>query len=356
MADIKVLGLSLYGSLAASHRIRLSQYKAGLLGNGIDLKVQALLGNTYLRYRFNAQPFPICDLVAAFFKRLRLLLTTNQYDLIIVHCELIPFLPAWLETALLRIPYIYDFDDAWYLRYQAFTIPGLRCMVGNKFGELLTRASAVTAGNNHLAKFASQFNSNVTVLPSVIDSNVFRRMRVRKDLGFTIGWIGSSSTEKYLEVLVEPLSKLAQESTFRFVVIGGKAPESLACPVLELHWSEDSEVELINTFDVGVMPLPDDEWTKGKCAFKLVQYMACGLPVIASRVGANIDLVTKDCGVLVDTANEWIGALRWMQDNPIQRLKMGAIGRARIEKDYSLLTNLPKLVGVIRSVARGANI
>ena len=98
--------------------------------------------------------------------------------------------------------------------------------------------------------------------------------------------------------LVQPLAALGAEAPLRFVVIGGKAPAISNVEVVELPWQEHTEVDLINTFDVGIMPLPDDDWARGKCAFKLIQYMACGVPVVASAVGANVDVVDADCGLL----------------------------------------------------------
>jgi glycosyltransferase involved in cell wall biosynthesis len=351
MCQIKVLGLSLYGSSAASHRIRLGQYKAGLLKEGIDLQIQALLDDSYLKYRFEGGELPIANLLASLFQRLRLLLTRDKFNLVILHCELIPFAPSWFERFFLRLPYIYDFDDAWYLRYKYSRSFDFSYLLRNKVDNIMIRASAIAAGSNYLENYASKFNSNVTVLPSVVDTNRFHGVNVTKANELTIGWIGSASTAKYLRALVEPLSIFRRECKFRFIVVGGKAPDISDFPVIELPWAEDTEVALINTLDVGLMPLPDDDWARGKCAFKLVQYMACGLPVIASRVGANIELVTKDCGFLVETVSEWVDALRWMRDNRIERHRMGAFGRARVESHYSLTSNLPKLARLVRQVS-----
>jgi glycosyltransferase involved in cell wall biosynthesis len=122
--------------------------------------------------------------------------------------------------------------------------------------------------------------------------------------------------------------------------------------VIEIPWSEESEVELINTFDVGVMPLPNNDWAKGKCAFKLIQYMACGVPVVASRVGANIDVVTPNTGFLAGTEEEWIKALSYLRRTPLARNQLGIEGRERIVERYSLEQNIPVLAGVIRKVAQ----
>jgi glycosyltransferase involved in cell wall biosynthesis len=116
----------------------------------------------------------------------------------------------------------------------------------------------------------------------------------------------------------------------------------------EVAWNEDSEIALLNSFDVGVMPLTDDEWARGKCAFKLIQYMACAVPVVASRVGANVDVVSPDCGYLVSCEQEWVAALRILRDQPERRKTMGEAARTRVVQQYSLLSNLPMLEDIIR--------
>jgi glycosyltransferase involved in cell wall biosynthesis len=119
---------------------------------------------------------------------------------------------------------------------------------------------------------------------------------------------------------------------------------------VNLPWSEATEVDLINTFDVGVMPLFDDEWAKGKCALKLIQYMGCGLPVVASPVGANVDVVLESCGLLASDADSWVESLRLLRDSDELRRTMGAAGRQRIEKNYSLNSALPTLADTIQMV------
>lgn len=345
---IKVLGLALYGPLAASHRIRLGQYCTGLAEEGINLKVQSLLGNEYLQARFQGRAPPVLPLLSEGINRIALLLRRDKFDIAIVHCELFPFVPGWLEQVALRVPFVYDFDDAFYLRYKTGKFAWLESVLGRKFEPFMHSATAITAGNRHLATYAGRLNKNVTVLPSVVDTARFIPLAHLKNPIFTIGWIGSSSTAAYLQTLVAPLQMLGRERRLNFVVIGGKAPLIEGIEVIEYQWSEETEVELINTFDVGIMPLPDDEWARGKCAFKLVQYMACGVPVVASRVGANIDLVTEDCGFLASTVDQWVGAIRQLWEQPLTRKSMAEASRNRVVDHYSLQSNLPVLSNVIR--------
>lgn len=138
----------------------------------------------------------------------------------------------------------------------------------------------------------------------------------------------------------------------RFIVVGGRAPVIPNITLEEVPWSEDTEVELINRFDIGVMPLPDDAWARGKCAFKLIQYMACGVPVIASPIGANVEVVGKECGLLATTELNWLEAFRALRDQPEYATEMGKAGRERIERDYSLDRNIPVLAEVLQSAVR----
>jgi glycosyltransferase involved in cell wall biosynthesis len=203
-----------------------------------------------------------------------------------------------------------------------------------------------------LADYAGQHNNNTKYFPTVVDtSRYLPQFGSRGRAVFTVGWIGSPSTAVYLNELVQPLSALGLECSVRLIVIGGKSPSIPNVATTELIWSEHTEIELINSFDVGVMPLSDDDWARGKCAFKLIQYMACAVPVVASSVGANVEVVTAECGLLASTSQEWLTALRLLRDQPSIRVSMGEAGRTRIEKHYSLLKNLPILAGVIQDVA-----
>ena len=345
---IKVLGLALYGPLAASTRYRLGQYVPGLASMGIDLQIHHLLGDEYLRRRFNGGRLVIPSVIQSAFERLADLFFLNNYDLVILHCELFPLMPGWMERALIRKPYLYDFDDAFYLKYCSEPMRLVKPLLSGKFDTVISGATAVTAGNQTLATYAKKHKDNTYYFPTVVDCS--RYIPNTKNRGcevFTIGWIGSPSTSPYLNELIEPLSSIGKEGSVRFIVIGGKAPKIPNISVIEINWDEQTEIDLLNTFDVGVMPLPDNNWARGKCAFKLIQYMACAVPVIASPVGANVEVVNLECGLFAATSHEWEDAFRLYRDKPDMRAKMGEAGRVRVLEQYSLSTNLPFLAEVI---------
>lgn len=352
---IRVLGLSLYGQQAASHRVRLSQYQRGLSAAGIDLQIQSLLDDDYLRRTFTGSRPSLRALIASYWRRIQALRRTDGFDLAILYGEILPLLPGWLERQLLQKPYIYDCDDAFYLKYRTGRLRLLKPFLGDKVDRLMESALAVTAGNANLASYASCFNSNVSFFPTVVDTDRFRPEEPARahppGQPLTVGWIGSPSTAPYLQLLIEPLEKLGRERPVRLLVVGGPAPVISGVDVIEHPWILEQEVTLIKQFDLGVMPLPDTPWTRGKCAYKLIQCMACGIPVVASPVGANMDVVHAGCGLLADTPQQWLGAFQLLASDPALRLRLGTAARQRVEQHYSLRIALPMLIDVIQRAA-----
>ena len=346
---IKVLGLSLYGPLAASTRYRLMQYIPGLAEHGIELEVEPLLGDGYVQALYAGQRYALSSTIADYIRRLSLLARQGHYDVAMIHVELFPFLPGWIESRLIRIPYIYDFDDAFFLKYRLDRFKRVSVLLKNKMDPVVERATAVTAGHGYLAAYARIHNAQTSRLPTVVDTRRYVPLAGKRSDVFTIGWIGSPSTSVYLTQLVEPLERLGREGAVRFLIVGGHCDAIPGVEVVVAPWKEATEVELINSFDVGVMPLFEDEWAKGKCAFKLIQYLACGVPVVASPVGANLDVVTADCGFLADDALAWTDALRRLRDDEGLRRQFGQAGRSKIEEQYSLASTVPVMADVIKA-------
>jgi len=353
-ARVKVLGLALYGPLAASTRHRLSQYVPGLAALGIDVDVMPLLNDDYIRRRFSSGQIGFQYVARGLISRAAHLSRQHHYDCAWVQGEVIPMAPAILETAFMRLPYAYDFDDAYYQKYRSGRIGALEPLLGRKFERVIGKAAAVFPGNENLRAYASQFNDRITVVPTVVDHIRYSlRQPHRDDRALNVGWIGSPSSIRFLKVLAGPLATLAQEAPVRLSVVGGVAPDIKGVEVLNIPWSEDTEVAAISEFDVGVMPLVDEPWTRGKCAFKLIQYMACGVPVIGSPVGANCDVVTPECGYLAETVEDWLTALRAIRDDPRRAEAMGLSGRERVARLYSLESQLPVIAAGLLAIAKG---
>lgn len=350
---IKVLGLSLYGALAASTRYRLMQYAPGLRQQGIALDVRALLGDDYVQKSFAGEKYPVANLIRDYLDRAALLFRQKNYDVAILNAELFPLLPGFIESRLLRIPYIYDFDDAFFLKYRLDRFSRVSFLLKNKFSPVVSRAAAVLAGNHYLADYAHQLNPATQWLPTVVDTERYIPLPCKCEDVFTVGWVGSPSTSVYLSEIAQPLEQLGREGRVRFLVVGGNSPDIPGVDVVNMSWNELTEVDVINTFDVGVMPLFDDAWARGKCAFKLIQYMACGVPVVASPVGANVDVVSSDCGLLAGSSAVWLGALRRLRDDPALRQSFGTAARQRVEKMYSLRSTLPVMEKTIKALVAG---
>lgn len=352
---IQVLGFSLYGPLAASHRYRLAQYVPGLARHGIDVKLVSLLDDTYLKQRFAGEPISRIRLLHAYMKRYAQMVRMGAFDMAIVYGELLPFVPYALETGLLHRPFIYDMDDAFYLKYRQAP-KMVKNILGEKWQTVFSRANAITAGNAHLAKHVGTYNHHTCIMPTVVDTKVYMPTfiasgRLQNERIFTVGWMGSPSTAIYLGAIIGPLEQLGQEGPVRLIVVGGPAPRIRGVEVLQRAWTQTEEVSILNQFDVGIMPLPNDEWARGKCAFKLIQYMACGVPVVASSVGANIDVVAPDCGFLAPDATAWLDSLRRLRDEPALRQRMGDAARERVVQHYSLERTLPRWAELIHEVA-----
>ncbi|MDE2579753.1 MAG: glycosyltransferase [Hyphomicrobiales bacterium] len=348
---INVIGFSLYGRMAASHRYRLGQYVEPLAQQGIALEIQSLLDDDYLKTTFAGGAASRIGLAGAYARRVKAAVTAGRYDLAIVNCELLPLVPAAIEKSFLRIPYIYDFDDAFFLKYQHPRFKFARPFLANKFDSFVAGAAGVTAGNRMLLNYAQRWSANAHLLPTVVPTDRYvPRMRAPNDR-FTVGWVGSPSTGVYLAMLRAPLQALAAEAPLRLISVGAKAAPIDNVEVVNLPWDEHGEIDTINSFDVGVMPLTDDEWSRGKCAFKMIQYMACGVPAVASAVGANIDVAEGGAALLARDESEWIRALRRLRDDAAFRQALGAAGRERIVASYSLESAVPKMAQAIHSVA-----
>ena len=350
---MKVMVLSRYGTLAASPRYRFAQYVPSLAARGIHLDVSALLDDAYLQARFSGQSATSRQLLGALGRRSSALVHARRYDLAVLHCELLPFAPAWFERlALAGVPYVFDYDDAIFHKYDMHSMALVRRVYGKKLLRVIRGARSVFAGSGYLADYARAANANVHLVPTVVDMGRYEvKKRAATDKPFTIGWIGSPSTTKYLMLVAPALQRLAQHAPVRLIAVGASPIVIDGVQVDQRAWNEQREVGDLLECDVGIMPLTDDPWTRGKCAFKLIQYMACGLPVIASPVGANRDVVTGECGLFADSQNDWVDAMARLRDDQDLRFVLGARGRERAERHYSLASQSARVADLLHAAA-----
>ena len=353
---MKVAAFLKYGSTAASTRQRLLQYIPALHEAGIDLRCSSLIGNEYLSQYAVAGRARKLSVAGDYLARLRELRRARDADLIWIHCELFPYLPARFETDFLPrgVPVVLDFDDAIFHMYDLHRSPLVRRALGRKLQPLMRAAAACACGNAYLQDYALRFCDHSIVLPTVVDTDRYRPDPATRTAGPpVIGWIGSPSTFAYLAPILPLLRTLVREGRARVRFIGAGV-EPGAYPEFEFTpWTEESEIASVQGIDIGVMPLPDDPWARGKCGYKLIQYLACEVPVVASPVGVNRDIVTDDVdGWLAADLSDWEKHLRQLLDDAGTRERFGAAGRARIVRDYSLRAHAPRMVALLRSAAK----
>ncbi len=353
---MKILLLSRYGHLGASSRVRSYQYLPYLEAQGIDVTVAPLLGDDYIKDLYAGRRKRFGGIFAAYLRRLCHLLEVRRFDLLWIEYEILPWLPAWAEKAItyLGTPYVVDYDDAIFHRYDQQPNWLLRNLVGDKIDKVMQRAVLVIVCNDYLAERAHRAGAQrVEYLPTVIDSDRYHSKPQAVNAVFTIGWIGSPATAKYLDLVRPALAEVCRNGNGRLVLVGSGKVEMDEVPLEIGAWSEEMEVANIQSFNAGIMPLQDGPWERGKCGYKLIQYMACGRPVVASPVGMNQRIVEDGVnGFLATTTADWVRALSILRDNYALRERMGDAGRNKIEAQYCTKVTAPRLASLLRSAAK----
>ncbi len=355
---MKILFLVPYPSEGASNRYRIEQYLPVLEKEGIEYSLRpfwhkAAFKILYKKGNFLNKTF-FFSLGTIF--RLRDILTFYRYDIIFIHREIYPIFGPLFETIIhiFNKPFIFDFDDSIYLSSRSkqnkfiefFKKPG-------KIPKIIKMSSFVIAGNNFLADYASRFNRNVAVIPTAIDTAKYYPEPKNPEKEIVVGWIGSVTTVDF----IKPLTKLFDKLSVRyrnivFKVIGGDPVIDRRFSIVTKAWLQDEELADLRSFDIGLMPMPDNEWTQGKCGFKAILYMSMGIPCVCSPVGVNKEIIKDGVnGFLANTEEEWLNKLSLLIESRELRTKIGLEGRKTVEEKYSLKVNAPKLLEVIRKVA-----
>ena len=338
--------------------MRFFQYLPFFESVGILVTAAPLLSDEYVR-GLQRNTKSKLEVTRAYGTRLRALLASRSFDLLWIEKEALPWLPAWLETAFLpkTIPYVLDYDDAVFHYYDQHSNPLVQGLLSGKHPVLMRNAAMVVAGNAYLADFARQAGAKcVEIVPTVIDLARYPTVGtsphgLHPTAPPCIGWIGQRATASFLLPYKKMFECLESNGMARFGAIGIDA-QALGLPMASIPWAADTEVASIQSFDIGIMPLLDEPFERGKCGYKLIQYMACGLPVVASPVGVNCQLVEHGVnGFLAATPAEWDAALRALAMDPALRQRMGRAGRQKVEVQYCLQVTGPRLAELLLSVA-----
>ncbi len=363
---IKVLALTRFDRNGASSRMRTIQYQPLLRNLGIDLTIQSFIDKDGLASRYLSGRYSIRKLASRILTRVKtVVMDRPAYDLVWIEKEVIPWLPYLAEKAILcGASYVLDYDDATFHNYDLHPRTWIRGLYGRKLDTLMANATLVVAGNSYLADRARNASAGwVEIVPTVVDYAHYanrNRQSIRSNSpggAFrrkTIVWIGTPYTVKYLLDLKEDFQRLSTRIAFTLRVIGGGRVEMPGVDIECLEWKESNEVERLSECDIGIMPLRNTPWEKGKCGYKLIQYMACSLPVVASAIGVNLEIVRHgENGLLVGDEDSWVEQLeRLLRDDDLRR-EMGHLGQKSVEEKYSLERMSRRLANLLTAAASG---
>jgi glycosyltransferase involved in cell wall biosynthesis len=333
-----------------SQRFRFEQYFGTLDEKQHSYKIQSFLEEDSWRvfYEKEKQFKKFSILLKGFLKRTLSLAQVWQFDYVFIHREVTPLGPPifeWLIAKVLRKKIVYDFDDAiWTTDRQHENLLLHVAKWRSKVKSICRWAHIVSCGNDYLCAFAKQYNAKVLLNPTTIDTNDHHTPRLHtKDANPTlvIGWTGSRSTLKYLHEIESVIQNIMEKNPHVvFRVIADEPPQLHIKSIQFKRWSKKTEIADLAEFDIGIMPLQNNEWSKGKCGFKALQYMALEIPTIASPVGVNETIIQHGKnGLLASSQTEWVQCLSRLIKDADLRSKLGKAGRMQVEGHYSVASN-----------------
>ena len=340
----KVLILCLHRpDRSPSQRFRFEQYLPFLSEKGYEFDFSFLLNEKEDKDFYQpGKYFQKARIVLkSILKRWREVNGGSKYDLVFVQREAFMLGSAWFEKKIARRrPVIFDFDDSIWMHEVSQANRRLAFLKNAaKTSEIIQSSTLVFAGNEFLANYALQFNKNVTIIPTTIDTAVYSPAgKLEKDR-ICIGWSGSFSTIKHFKLAIPALIKVKERfgDKVYFKIIGDA---NYYCEELKTQgqgWSMATEIEDLSEIDIGLMPLPDDDWSKGKCGLKGLQYMALEIPTLMSPVGVNNSIIQHGVnGYLVNSEQEWVDAISDLVEDPLKRKSVGKMARQTVEQQYSV--------------------
>jgi glycosyltransferase involved in cell wall biosynthesis len=340
---------------APGQRFRIEQWAPLMASDGVKVDIAPFLdaGAMDVLYASGGFATKMLGVLDGYGRRAAELKRLGDYDVAYVYREAALGRPTFLERRIAKaLPIVYDFDDAIYLpaasaanaRVAFLKDPG-------KAAKLCALAAHVTVGNEHLEKWAGRHNHTVTVVPSSIDTDVYAVAPRAAGPRLVIGWTGSATTVAYLGAVLPALRRLRQTVDFELRVIGAMLHDG-DLDVVNVPWREATEVDDLRALDIGLMPLSDDEWSRGKCGMKALQYMALGIPPVVSPVGANTAIVRHgENGLHASTEDDWVMALETLARDPALRARLGAQARRTVEDSYSARVQAPRMAEVFRAAA-----
>jgi glycosyltransferase involved in cell wall biosynthesis len=340
---------------APSQRFRVEAYFSLLEQHNIFYATHEFLNEEgwNILYKQGSVFKKVVAVLNGFLRRAKIVLfDASKYNYIFIHREASPLGPPlfeWLLTYVLKKKIIYDFDDAIWIpnTSRENKIAGwIKAFWKIKY--ICRWAYKVAGGNNYLCEYAQRFNDQVVLLPTCVDTRKrYNKFKDHNTGKIVIGWTGSHSTMKYLDAILPVLTQMVKEFDVETIIISNKEPSFNFQGLRFLRWQESTEIDDLLKFNIGIMPLEEDAWSEGKCGFKLIQYLALGIPAVASPVGVNKNIIEQgDNGFLCIHDEEWVQALRRLITNTNLRIAMGRQGREKIEKQFSVQANAETFLGL----------
>jgi glycosyltransferase involved in cell wall biosynthesis len=340
---------------APSQRFRVELFLPLLVQQGITYKVQAFLDEATWQVLYqNGSPLQKAwGVIKGFLRRTKaMLVDVPRYDYVFIHREASPIGPPIFEFIISKIwrkKIIYDFDDAIWIpntTNENKIVGWLKAFWKIKY--ICRWSYKVVGGNEFLCNYARQYNKAVILIPTCVDvAQQHNQLKNQQTGKVVIGWTGSHSTMKFLDEIVDVLKKINQDYGTETIIISNKPPQFRLPGMRYIPWKEETEVADLLQLNIGIMPLEADPWCEGKCGFKLIQYMALGIPAVASPVGVNKDIIDEGAdGFLCTTKEPWYNAIATLIEQEQLRMSMGQKGREKIVACYSIQANEGAFLGL----------
>jgi glycosyltransferase involved in cell wall biosynthesis len=363
MKKVRLLILAAHPYESASTRYRIVQFLPILIDRGILPDFYSFYSSSQFKL-IGRQHFIISKLIAAIVSISKLVFVCfnlYKYDVVFISREVINFGPPVIEfivSRILRIPMVFDFDDALWIKYKSPSIGNIVKYIksSSKTSQIIKYSSQVIACNDLLAKYSFNYNNQVTIIPTVVDCKKYYNTKSyidRNDKKLIIGWIGTHSTTQYLDLILDVLCELGKSNHFIFKVIGASRIINITgIDVQNIEWDLTREIEDLCSFDIGVYPIINNEWSLGKCAFKAIQYQAAGVACVASSVGMTNQVILSGVnGLLAQSQDDWYRFLQLLLVNKDYRNSLVRAGYKNAWENYSLDKYAPKLANVILDTA-----
>lgn len=354
---MKVLFLTMSTEIAASSRVRVFQYFSYLDKAQVRHKAISYVCDAQFKKEVSLKKQGILDKVVyklySWANLWKCIFLSPAYDVVFIQKVLLHVTTQKL-IKLLNKNIVFDFDDAIYLADKAkYGKDTTKRKFESRLIHMLKISKCVIVGNNHIKDYALGFNKDVFVIPSPIDDQRYSpRQKSSPNSKITIGWLGSFPGTVYIKQLCNVFKILsAKYSDLKIELVGSDDLKIEGVYVTTKKWNFDTEIFDLQNFDIGIMPLNDDEWCRGKCGYKILLYMAVGLPVVASPVGVNSEIIKNNItGFLATTEDEWVDKLSQLIDSEKLRTEMGEKGRKVVEEKYSYAVNAPKLLKIFKNI------